>query len=233
MTAVAVSGTTTTTLAWDAESRLKSSTVAAGTYYYSYNALGQRVAKTGPGSLSLSYTLADNAIDSPMLSDGAASYIQGGGLISERRGSTSKFYHSDALGTTRAITNGSGTTTDSLDTDGFGMTVTGSGSTPTPFGFAGQAGYQQDSETGLARLGHRMYDSSTGRFISRDPIQDGYNWYVYCDNDPIQNIDPEGLYRQITKDPKTGVITITIPIKFRTPRGFHPRETNDIIVIYK
>ncbi|WP_395144261.1 hypothetical protein [Armatimonas sp.] len=28
------------------------------------------------------------------------------------------------------------------------------------------------------RLGYRMYDASTGRFISRDPIQDGYNWYT-------------------------------------------------------
>jgi uncharacterized protein RhaS with RHS repeats len=38
-----------------------------------------------------------------------------------------------------------------------------------------------------------MYDASTGRFISRDPIQDGYNWYTYCENDPLNAIDPEGL----------------------------------------
>jgi RHS repeat-associated protein len=128
-----------------------------------------------------------------VLSDGAASYVYAGGLVSEVRGGTSKFYHSDALGTTRAITNSGGSTTDSLTTDAFGMTVSGSGSTPTPFGFAGQAGYQSDPETGLMRLGHRYYDNSTGHFISRDMILDGYNWYTYCGNDPVNAVDPSGL----------------------------------------
>ncbi len=44
-----------------------------------------------------------------------------GGLIGETRGGTSKYYHADALGTTRAITNSTQTKTDSLDTDAFGM----------------------------------------------------------------------------------------------------------------
>lgn len=92
----------------------------------------------------------------------------------------------------RALTNTSGTVTDTKSRDAFGIGVTTTGSTPTPFGFAGQFGYQQDSETGLMRLGHRMYDASTGRFISRDPIQDGYNWYAYCENDPIDSVDMTG-----------------------------------------
>jgi len=116
-----------------------------------------------------------------------------GGLIGETRGGTSKYYHADALGTTRAITNSSQTKTDSLDTDAFGMSVAVTGSTPTPFGFAGQHGYQNDSVTGLMRLGHRYYDASVGRFLSRDPIQDGYNWYTYVGNDPVNGVDPEGL----------------------------------------
>jgi RHS repeat-associated protein len=39
------------------------------------------------------------------------------------------------------------------------------------------------------RLGYRYYDASTGRFLSRDPIRDGYNWYVYCENDPVNAVD--------------------------------------------
>jgi RHS repeat-associated protein len=194
VTAVSVAGTAISTLAWDAESRLKSTTVAAGTFNYGYNGIGQRVTKSGPG-VSATYVLSDDAIDSNMLSDGSASYVQGNGLISESRSGTSKFYHDDVHGTTRAMTNISGTTTDSLETDAFGMKVSGSGTTPTPFGFIGKSGYQQDSETGLMRVGHRMYDSSTGRFLSRDPIQDGYNWYIYCENDPVNFDDPEGLQK--------------------------------------
>ena len=86
-----------------------------------------------------------------------------------------------------------GIKTDSLDTDAFGMSVASTGTTPTPFGFAGQHGYQNDSVTGLMRLGHRFYDASVGRFLSRDPIQDGYNWYAYCNNDPVNGVDPKGL----------------------------------------
>jgi uncharacterized protein RhaS with RHS repeats len=43
------------------------------------------------------------------------------------------------------------------------------------------------------RLGYRYYDASVGRFLSRDPIQDGYNWYGYVNNDPVNGVDPEGL----------------------------------------
>jgi RHS repeat-associated protein len=165
--------------------------VGGNTDTYTYNGIGQRVRKV-EGGTTYNYTLASNRIDASILSDGAADYTYGRGLIGEKRSSTDKFYHTDLLGTARAISNSSGTKTDSLDTDGFGLTVTSSGTTPTPFGFASRYRYQEDS-TGLMRLGHRYYDASTGRFLSRDPIRDGYNWYTYCDNQPTNAVDPDGL----------------------------------------
>ena len=42
-------------------------------------------------------------------------------------------------------------------------------------------------------LGHRYYDPNAGRFLTRDPEKDGRNWYVYCDNNPLKNIDPSGF----------------------------------------
>jgi RHS repeat-associated protein len=181
-----------TSLTWNGAGYLKSASDGSTTVNYAYNGLGQRVGKSGGASAS--YILSDDGIDSQVLNDGAASFVHGAsGLVSENRGGTSKFYHADALGSVKALTNGSGSVTDSQSTDAFGMVVTSSGSTPTPFGFAGNHGYQQDSETGLMRLGHRMYDASTGRFISRDPILDGYNWYAYCENDPANAVDPNGL----------------------------------------
>jgi len=39
----------------------------------------------------------------------------------------------------------------------------------------------------------RYYDATTGRFINVDPIQDGTNWYIYCNNNPLNMIDLTGL----------------------------------------
>ena len=39
----------------------------------------------------------------------------------------------------------------------------------------------------------KYYDSSTGRFITEDPAQDGLNWYSYCAGDPVNAVDPWGL----------------------------------------
>jgi len=125
-----------------------------------------------------------------VLSDGAATYTPG---LSEHRGTTSSFYHSDALGSTRGITGSTQTATDSTLYDGFGMTVSKTGTNPTPFGFVGASQYQSDTDSGLQLLGHRYYDPSIGRFLSVDPIQDGSNWYAYCDNNPLANTDPTGL----------------------------------------
>jgi uncharacterized protein RhaS with RHS repeats len=43
-------------------------------------------------------------------------------------------------------------------------------------------------------LGHRYYDPSVGRFLSRDPIGDGRNWYTYTENSPVSNVDYTGLW---------------------------------------
>jgi RHS repeat-associated protein len=124
-----------------------------------------------------------------VLQDARAVYTPG---ISERAGSTSEFYHGDALGSTRGITNSSQTVTDAVLYDAFGMTVSRTGTTATPFGFVGAQGYQSDADSGLQLLGHRYYDPSIGRFLSSDPIQDGDNWYAYCGDNPLKWLDPQG-----------------------------------------
>jgi RHS repeat-associated protein len=51
-------------------------------------------------------------------------------------------------------------------------------------------------DTGLYYYRARMYSPELGRFLQPDPIgyADGMNVYVYCGNNPINWIDPWGLY---------------------------------------
>ncbi len=53
----------------------------------------------------------------------------------------------------------------------------------------------QDDETDFLYYGFRFYNSSTGRWLSRDPIEErgGLNVYGYVGNQPVCQIDPLGL----------------------------------------
>jgi RHS repeat-associated protein len=65
------------------------------------------------------------------------------------------------------------------------------------FGFAGSSGYQEDSDSSLKLLGHRYYDPSSGRFLTRDPAKAGRNWYAYCGNNPLGMLDATGLMQWV------------------------------------
>ena len=58
---------------------------------------------------------------------------QYGGVISQRRGTTTSTYHADALGSTRFLTDSAGNVTDTYLNDAWGNQVAATGSTVNPF----------------------------------------------------------------------------------------------------
>ena len=67
-----------------------------------------------------------------------------------------------------------------------------SGPLTTPLGLKGQ---YTDAETGLCCNRFRYYDPAQGRYISPDPIglRGGLSPYQYAGDNPLGNIDPDGL----------------------------------------
>lgn len=181
----------TTNLTYDYEGRIATITYpSSATNTFTYNGLDTRVGKVDSAGTA-TYKRDGADVTDSVLSDGSAVYTPG---VSERRSSTTKFYGTDRLGTNTVETNTSQSVTSTKTYDAFGALVSSTGSSASPFGFVGKAGYQEDSDSGLKLLGHRYYDPSTGRFVTRDPVGEGRNWYSYCNNNPLSGLDPLGLY---------------------------------------
>ena len=61
-------------------------------------------------------------------------------------------------------------------------------------------GYYYDTDTSLYYLQSRYYDPETGRFLNSDDVnfigttesEISYNPFAYCENDPVNAIDPTG-----------------------------------------
>jgi RHS repeat-associated protein len=177
----------TTTLTYDYESRVTAISGPGINETHTYNGLDTRVG-TVQGGVSRTFVRDGSYVTDPVLRDGQATYTPG---VSERRGGVSTWSHS-GLKNADAQTTSVGAIAATRVYDAFGAELSATGTWKGPFGYAGGFGYQEDS-SGLKLLGHRYYDPTTGRFLSRDPIKDGRNWYVYVGSNPIRAYDPTGL----------------------------------------
>jgi type VI secretion system secreted protein VgrG len=95
----------------------------------------------------------------------------------------------------RIVTDASGNVIKTLDYDSFGNIIQDTNpSFDMPLGFAGEL---LDTDTGLVRFGFREYSPEIGRWTAKDPILflgGDPDVYGYCLNDPINLIDPLGLF---------------------------------------
>jgi RHS repeat-associated protein len=151
-----------------------------------------------------------------------AAYVTGpgGSPIAVTRGGKTYFYHTNAHGDVTAITGAGGNPLASFTYDAWGV--------PTELTAAGQSvpigtwagspgeglfflfgGMLYDAATGLYLTKSRVYDPKTGRFLSRDILDEsgkngvykgfpfgkdaiGTNLYAWCGNSPVDRVDPTG-----------------------------------------
>jgi len=116
-----------------------------------------------------------------------------GDLIARRASSATRFYHCDALGSIQALTDTSETVTDTREYRAFGETNTSSGSSWNRFWWVGRLGYYAHKDSDDYWVRARVYRPQMGRWVSRDPAQQGINWYSYVANGPLGAVDPSGL----------------------------------------
>ena len=102
------------------------------------------------------------------------------------------FYAKDHLGSVREVTDAAGVLRARYDYGFWGNRTRVSGDVETVVGYTG---HHHHGKSGLVLTWYRAYDPDTGRWLSRDPIEEegGLNLYGYCGNDPARWVDPSGL----------------------------------------
>ena len=127
--------------------------------------------------------------------------------------STVFYYTKDHLGSIREMCSSTGSIVARYGYDSYGITTLVQGSNLATFQFTGD---YYHASSGLNLTKYRAYDSTTGEWLSRDPIGEngGIDLYDYVDNDPIDSVDAMGLrgsWHPQTPPPKIPTSTLKCP----------------------
>jgi RHS repeat-associated protein len=193
--------TGTTTYTYGTLGELKTVSLSNGTTIsYAYNANNQRVSKSVNNQITEKY-LWLNLTTLLAVYDGNNNlkqrfvYADSRTPVAYTDNSNNIYYLSyNHIGTLKAVTNTNGQILKQLEYDSFGNIL--SDTNPTLDIHIGFAGGLYDKDTQLTRFGHRDYDSYTGRWTAKDPIDfegGDSNLYGYVLGDPINFVDPSGL----------------------------------------
>ncbi|SER06606.1 RHS repeat-associated core domain-containing protein [Nitrosomonas sp. Nm51] len=187
---------------YDLENRLTSVTTPTGDVtQYEYDVFGNRSAVIENGvrteflidPFGLGNVIDEYAADGSLI----ASYAHGLGLAGRIAGDGSTAYYDiDGVGSVIGITDGSGNEVNRYGYTPFGNELFESEIIANSFEFNGALGVSEDANN-LNYMRARFYDSDMGRFLSEDPLWTGgerANLYRFGINDPVENLDPLGLF---------------------------------------
>ncbi|MBS3938335.1 MAG: RHS repeat protein, partial [Peptococcaceae bacterium] len=188
-----VKGADTWLYTYDQANRLtevKKNGQSLGTYFYDAN--GMRAKKVENGETTVYLTLGHPVMYEKTGAVATKHIFAGSQRIGEVKGGVVSYFHNDHLGSIRAVTSSTGTLMANMGTRPFGAPH--ASGAPTDYQFTGK----ELDDTSLYYFAARYYDPSVGRFVTED-AQKGHlsapqsqNPYVYCYNNPLAFIDPDG-----------------------------------------
>ncbi len=117
----------------------------------------------------------------------------GGHIVKENRSGTKRGYVSDPLGSTVALVDSTGASTDTWEYWPYGEVESHTGSSTTPFTFVGTLGYFRDLVSKLTYVRARFYQALLGQWMTMDPFWRLGTAYQYAGSRPVQYTDRLGL----------------------------------------
>jgi len=207
-------------LDWNEKYQLSSVTSATSAVQYSYDVLGRRISRTEISNSqpqttnSLHYIYSGNQIVADLDETGnlLRTYTWGPGIDNllaltihpQTTNSNPQTYYplKDHQNTLFAFVDETGSTVESYEYDAWGnvLGIYGPDNQQLDNSQLGNRylfqGREYDSQTGLYYFRARWYSPEAGRWLSKDPIgiSGGLNLYAFCDNNPVNFVDPMGYY---------------------------------------
>ncbi|MFD4880244.1 RHS repeat-associated core domain-containing protein [Streptomyces sp. NPDC058420] len=170
--------------------QLTALTTAGTTHHYTYagtdnsQRLTEDTTRIDQGPLGIS-TTTTGSTSTGIVRDPA------GTLIGMTTNGAAHYYTTNNQDAPATLTNPTGTVENTWD---YGPTGSPRPTTSTtvaqPFGYTGA----YLDTTGLYKMGARSYDRTTNRFTQPDPSGKETNPYLYATGDPINRVDPTGLF---------------------------------------
>ncbi|MCA1832813.1 MAG: DUF6531 domain-containing protein, partial [Actinobacteria bacterium] len=195
------------TMSWDLENRALSVTFGDHTDVYTYDGDGNRLTRVhGTDTTTYAWDESGALPELALERDGSGNllrrYINGAGPISMREGGADYYYLTDPQGSVVNVTTADGTSKASYSYDSFGNARVNSIDPDAPTNLLRYQGQLMDEASLLYDFRARMYDPGTARFLSQDPMPQGFGQpavasYVYALNRPLVLSDLSGMTPEV------------------------------------
>jgi RHS repeat-associated protein len=161
---------------------------------FQYDALGRRRAKTVSGASTSFLYDGLNTVQELVSGSPSANILPGLGIdewLTRTDSAGTRYLLTDVLGSTLALSNGSGVVQTEYTYEPFGKTTVSGASSSSALQFTGR----ENDGTGLFYYRARYYDPMKQRFTGEDPlgVAGGLNLFTYVGNTPALYVDPLGL----------------------------------------